>query len=64
MLTHINLIRNVGRFDSVSADANIPFQKFTLIYGENEHGKATRHFFNRALREVRQDSSGTGAGQQ
>lgn len=64
MLTHINLIRNVGRFDSVSAGANIPFEKFTVIYGENEHGKATRQFFNRALREVRPCSSGTGAGQQ
>jgi len=35
VLTHINLIRNVGRFDSVFAGANVPFQKFTLIYGEN-----------------------------
>lgn len=41
MLTHINLIRNVGRFDSVSAGANIPFQKFTVIYGENGRGKTT-----------------------
>lgn len=41
MLTHINLIRNVGRFDSVSAGANIPFEKFTVIYGENGRGKTT-----------------------
>ena len=31
VLTPINLIRNVGRFDCVSAGANIPFQKFTVI---------------------------------
>lgn len=41
MLTHINLIRNVGRFDSVSTGANIPLQKFTVIYGENGRGKTT-----------------------
>ena len=41
VLTHINLIRNVGRFDCVSAGANIPFQKFTVIYGENGRGKTT-----------------------
>ncbi len=41
MLTHINLVRNVGRFDSVSAGANLPFQKFTVLYGENGRGKTT-----------------------
>lgn len=41
MLTNINLIRNVGRFDSVSVGANLPFQKFTVVYGENGRGKTT-----------------------
>lgn len=41
MLTHINLVRNVGRFSSVSAGANLPFEKFTVIYGENGRGKTT-----------------------
>lgn len=41
MLNNINLVRNVGRFGSVSAGSNIPFQKFTVIYGENGRGKTT-----------------------
>ena len=41
MLTLINLVRNVGRFDSVSAGSEIPLQKFTVLYGENGRGKTT-----------------------
>lgn len=41
MLSNLALIRNVGRFDSVSAGANIPLEKFTIIYGENGRGKTT-----------------------
>lgn len=41
MLTNINLIRNVGRFDSVSSGSNIPFDEFTVLYGENGRGKTT-----------------------
>jgi len=41
IVTHINLIRNVGRFDNVSSGANIPFGKFSVVYGENGRGKTT-----------------------
>ncbi|MAU40156.1 MAG: hypothetical protein CMF31_00875 [Kordiimonas sp.] len=41
MISDISLIRNVGRFDSVSSGANIPFEKFTFVYGENGRGKTT-----------------------
>lgn len=41
IVTRINLIRNVGRFDNVSSGANIPFDKFSVVYGENGRGKTT-----------------------
>ena len=41
MIETLNLIRNIGRFDSVSTGAQLPFGKFTLIYGENGRGKTT-----------------------
>ena len=41
MINTISLIRNVGRFDSVSSGAIIPFEKFTIVYGENGRGKTT-----------------------
>lgn len=37
----IALLRNVGQFDSVSAGAQIPLGKLTLIYAENGRGKTT-----------------------
>lgn len=41
IVTHIKLIRNVGRFDNVSSGADIPFDKFSVVYGENGRGKTT-----------------------
>ncbi len=41
MLRHIQLLRNVGSFDSVSPGVNLPFAKLNLIYAENGRGKTT-----------------------
>jgi wobble nucleotide-excising tRNase len=35
------LLRNVGKFDSVNAGARLPFTKLTLVYAENGRGKTT-----------------------
>ncbi|MFU2209667.1 AAA family ATPase [Solidesulfovibrio sp. C21] len=37
----LQLVRNVGQFDSVTAGAQIPLTKLTLIYAENGRGKTT-----------------------
>ena len=39
MIEHINLLRNIGQFDSVSPPDNIAFTPFSLIYAENGRGK-------------------------
>ncbi len=41
MITKLNLIRNIGRFDSVSSGANLDLDRLTVIYGENGRGKTT-----------------------
>ena len=41
LIEHIQLVRNIGQFDSVSAGAQIPFTKLTLLYAENSRGKTT-----------------------
>lgn len=41
MLQHIQLLRNVGSFDSVAPGVNLPFAKLNLIYAENGRGKTT-----------------------
>ncbi len=41
LIRSLNLLRNVGRFDSVTAGAQIPFGKLTVIYAENARGKST-----------------------
>ena len=41
MITAFSLIRNTGRFDSVSTSGQLSFGKFALIYGENGRGKTT-----------------------
>ena len=48
MINVLQLIRNVGRFDSVAA-ANIPFRLLTLIYAENGRGKTTLAAILRSL---------------
>ena len=49
MIDHIQLIRNVGRFDSVNAAANIALGRLTLIYAENGRGKTTLAAILRSL---------------
>jgi wobble nucleotide-excising tRNase len=41
MINRLQLIRNVGQFDSVSSAANIPLTRLTLVYSENGRGKTT-----------------------
>ena len=41
MIDRIQLIRNIGQFDSVSAGGQIPLKNLTLVYAENGRGKTT-----------------------
>lgn len=49
MITSFNLIRNIGRFDSVTTAGNHPFAQLTLIYAENGRGKTTLSAILRSL---------------
>lgn len=49
MLERIQLLRNVGQFDSVNAGAQLPLAKLTLIYAENGRGKTTLASILRSL---------------
>lgn len=49
MINHLQLIRNVGRFDSVATVANTPLKPLTLIYAENGRGKTTLAAIFRSL---------------
>ncbi len=49
MLSHIQLIRNVGQFESVNADKALTLPKLTLIYAENGRGKTTLSAILRSL---------------
>ena len=49
MLERIQLLRNVGQFDSVNAGGQIPLSTLTLIYGENGRGKTTLSSILRSL---------------
>jgi wobble nucleotide-excising tRNase len=41
MITKVQLLRNIGQFDSVTAGAQIPFTRLVLVYAENGRGKTT-----------------------
>lgn len=41
MINAIQLLRNIGQFDSVNSGANIPLARLTLVYAENGRGKTT-----------------------
>lgn len=41
MIQRIQLLRNIGQFDSVQAAANLPLARLTLVYSENGRGKTT-----------------------
>lgn len=49
MISRIQLIRNIGRFENVSTGAQLPFGKFALIYAENGRGKTTASSILRSL---------------
>lgn len=49
MINRIQLLRNVGQFDSVNGAANIPLSRLTLIYAENGRGKTTLAAILRSL---------------
>ena len=49
MINHFQLLRNIGLFDSVSAGAQLPLAKLTVIYGENARGKTTLAAILRSL---------------
>ncbi len=49
MITSLNLIRNIGRFDSFTNGNNHPFAKLTLLYAENGRGKTTLSAILRSL---------------
>jgi len=50
LIALLQLLRNVGHFDSVSAGAQLPLTKLTLIYAENSRGKTTLAAILRSLR--------------
>lgn len=51
MIEHVQLLRNIGKFASVSPGAQVPFSKVTLIYAENGRGKTTLAAVLRSLRD-------------
>lgn len=53
MVRSFNLLRNVGKFDSVDAGAHLPFSRLTVIYAENARGKTTLAAILRSLASAR-----------
>lgn len=49
MINRLQLLRNIGQFDSVNAAANIPLARLTLVYSENGRGKTTLTAILRSL---------------
>jgi wobble nucleotide-excising tRNase len=49
MIERIQLIRNIGQFDSVSAGNQISLTELTLVYAENARGKTTLAAILRSL---------------
>lgn len=49
MVDRLQLLRNVGQFDSVSAGAQLPLAAFTVVYAENGRGKTTLAAILRSL---------------
>ena len=49
MIDSIKLIRNIGRFASVSSGNSLSFKRLTLIYAENGRGKTTLAAILRSL---------------
>ena len=49
MLSRINIIRNIGQFDSVNVAATLTFPKLSVIYADNGRGKTTLSAILRSL---------------
>lgn len=49
MINRLQLLRNIGQFDSVSSAANIDLARLTLVYAENGRGKTTLAAILRSL---------------
>ena len=49
MITRLQLIRNIGQFDNVSAPATLDLKRLTVIYAENGRGKTTLAAILRSL---------------
>lgn len=49
MLERIQLLRNIGQFDSVNAGAQLPLARLSLVYAENGRGKTTLASIFRSL---------------
>lgn len=49
MIRTIQLIRNIGKFDSVATGANFPLSRLTVLYAENGRGKTTLAAILRSL---------------
>lgn len=49
MIERINLLRNIGQFNSVNPSAQIAFTPFSLLYAENGRGKTTLAAILRSL---------------
>ena len=49
MIHHIQLVRNVGQFDSVNVAADIALARLTLVHAENGRGKTTLAAILRSL---------------
>ena len=49
MLSRIQLIRNIGQFDSVNGGASIALPKLVVVYAENGRGKTTLSAILRSL---------------
>jgi wobble nucleotide-excising tRNase len=50
MIDRIQLLRNIGQFDSVDAGSQIPLKALSLIYAENGRGKTTLAAILRSLK--------------
>lgn len=49
MINRLQLIRNIGQFDSVAPAANLRLSRLTLVYAENGRGKTTLAAILRSL---------------
>ena len=49
MIIRLQLLRNIGQFDSVATAAGLPLARVTLIYAENGRGKTTLAAIFRSL---------------